>query len=257
MPVPRAHLEVLADLVAGAAGHDGVRQHHVGIDVVQPDQRGIGVADGDDFVAFVAEDALAHALGVRAVVHQQDAAHFVCGLGRRRGCGCRLQLVDGLLARLRRGSDRSSERNGRAATIRLAISLLMPGSFAISASVARVQIDARARDGRWARSAAPDVRRRRRGSVPRLRLRRAHPGCCSARSDRPRSARATSVTPVRRRPPRSPGTLAGIVGRKPGHRRGARFRRRASYPGAALNGPQTWLMRPRLVRFSISYFMRA
>ena len=100
MPVARAHLEVLADLVAGAAGHHGIGQHDVGIDIIQADQRGIGVADGDDFVAFFAEDALAHALGVRAVVHQQNTAHCFAGdvgclsAGRRGG---RLRLLVFLL----------------------------------------------------------------------------------------------------------------------------------------------------------------
>ena len=81
MAVPRTHLEVLADVIAGAAGHDGIGHHHVGIGVFQPDQRRIGVADGDYFVALIAEDALTHALGVRAVVHQQNAAHFFAGAG--------------------------------------------------------------------------------------------------------------------------------------------------------------------------------
>src|ERR1017187_1998600 len=81
MAMPRAHLEVLADLVAGAAGHDDIRQHDVGIDVVEADQRGIGIADGHHFIAFFAEDALSHALGVRAVVHQQNTAHGLSGGG--------------------------------------------------------------------------------------------------------------------------------------------------------------------------------
>ena len=77
----KAHLEVLADIIAGAAGHHGIRHHHVGIGVFQADQRGIGVADGDYLVTLIAEDALTHALGVRAVVHQQNAAHFFAGAG--------------------------------------------------------------------------------------------------------------------------------------------------------------------------------
>ena len=37
----------------------------------------------------------------------------------------------------------------------------------------------------------------------------------------------------------------------------AGFRGLASYPDVPLNGPQTWLIKLRLVRFSSSYFMRA
>ena len=74
--MPRAHLQVLADFEAGAARHHGIGHHHVGIDVFQADQRRIGVRDGDDFVALFAQDTLADALRVRAIVHQQDAAHY-------------------------------------------------------------------------------------------------------------------------------------------------------------------------------------
>ena len=54
VPVARTHLQILADLVARPAGHHGVGQHHVGIHVFQAYQRGIGVADGDDFVSLFA-----------------------------------------------------------------------------------------------------------------------------------------------------------------------------------------------------------
>ena len=76
VPVPRADFDVLAQLVTRTLGHDGVRQNQVGIDVFEANQRGIAVANGHDFEAFFAEDPFAHALGVRAVVSQQNAAHL-------------------------------------------------------------------------------------------------------------------------------------------------------------------------------------
>src|SRR4030095_5746564 len=55
---------------------------YIGVDVIQPDQRRVRVADSDYFVPFVAKDTLAHPLGVRAVIAQQDSAHcFAAGLG--------------------------------------------------------------------------------------------------------------------------------------------------------------------------------
>jgi len=114
--VARAHLEVLADIVASAAGHHGIGQHHVGIGVFQADQRGIGVADGDHLVTLIAEDALTHALGVRAVVHQQNAAHFCAGAGVAEPleAGLRLLMVFcGRPTRIKSWMD----KNGRKATI--------------------------------------------------------------------------------------------------------------------------------------------
>ena len=81
-PVPRAHLDELADLVAGAFGHDRVGQDDVRIDILQADQGRVAIADGDYFVALLAEDALAHALGVRAVIGEQDAGHQFPGSHR-------------------------------------------------------------------------------------------------------------------------------------------------------------------------------
>ncbi len=75
MAVLGAHFDVLADFETGATRHNGVCQYYVGIHVVQPHERGFGVADRHYFVTFVGQDALAHPLGVRAIIHQQNAAH--------------------------------------------------------------------------------------------------------------------------------------------------------------------------------------
>src|SRR6185437_2745322 len=48
---------------------------HVGVYVGQSDQRRIGIAHRDHFIAILAEDALTHALCVWTIVHQQNAAH--------------------------------------------------------------------------------------------------------------------------------------------------------------------------------------
>jgi len=66
-------LDVAADFVAGAKGEEDVDEDKVRGDVVEAEQGRFAVGDGDDFVALFAKDAFAHALGMGAIVCEQNA----------------------------------------------------------------------------------------------------------------------------------------------------------------------------------------
>ena len=75
MAVPRMRLYELAYLVARFARQINVREDKFRVGIRETHERGLAIADRDDLIALVAQDALAHALGVGAVVGQQDSAH--------------------------------------------------------------------------------------------------------------------------------------------------------------------------------------
>ena len=83
MPLARIVLDVPAQLQARFSGQKNIRENQIGIDVGQPQQSGLAIRQADNFKAFLAQDAFAHPLSVRAVVRQQDAAHqgWLGGLG--------------------------------------------------------------------------------------------------------------------------------------------------------------------------------
>ena len=66
---------VAAQLEAIAAGEKNVGDHQVWVDVVEAQERCFAVGDTDDLEALLAQDPLTHALGMRAVIGQQDDAH--------------------------------------------------------------------------------------------------------------------------------------------------------------------------------------
>ena len=81
MPVARAALDEPADLVAGVVREKDVGHHQVRVHVLQADQRRLAIGDGYDFEAFLAQDPLSHALGMGAVVSQENPAHLLVGGG--------------------------------------------------------------------------------------------------------------------------------------------------------------------------------
>src|SRR5579872_4493119 len=74
MVVPRMGFHIPADLVTVLARQKGIGQNYVGIDIGQPEQRRFPIGDADHFKTFFPQDTLAHALGMRAVVGQQNPA---------------------------------------------------------------------------------------------------------------------------------------------------------------------------------------
>src|ERR1019366_7395497 len=234
----------------------------VGIGVFQADQRGIGVADGDYLVTLVAEDALTHALGVRAVVHQQNAAHFFAGAV---AAALRLLMVFcGRPVRIRSWMD----KKGRMATILCAWSLLTPGNFCISATGAllistpvRVTVDCWTGGGGAgagcvavtavavtvvaASPAAPPVA----GGVARASGFRS-----MAELSATVETETSELTPWV--PAATGGTLAGMVGRRPVIC-GLPDLAAMFIVGLVRKVPKKWFIRLVLVWVSSSYFMRA
>jgi len=76
-------LYILTELVPGHFRHRNISNDQVRSSVLKTQHRHLAVAYGDDFVALIPQDALSHALGMGAVIGQQDAAHcwgFAAGL---------------------------------------------------------------------------------------------------------------------------------------------------------------------------------
>jgi hypothetical protein len=69
--------DVAAKIEAGFSGQENVGEDHVRIDVGQAQHRGVAVGEADNFKTLLAQDPLTHALGVRAVVSQEDAAQHL------------------------------------------------------------------------------------------------------------------------------------------------------------------------------------
>jgi hypothetical protein len=68
-------LDVAAEFQASASRQEHVGDYQIGVGNGQARLGGRFIGDAPDFEAFLAQDALAHPLGVRAIVRQQDAAH--------------------------------------------------------------------------------------------------------------------------------------------------------------------------------------
>ena len=75
----RAGLDVLAQRQAGIALQPDIGQNQLRPHILQAQQRRVAIGDGDYPVSFFAQDALAHALGVRAMFGQQNSRHY-CGI---------------------------------------------------------------------------------------------------------------------------------------------------------------------------------
>src|SRR4051812_22629257 len=68
-------LDEFAEFEPGNLGHRNVGNDQIRLRVFQTQHRNLPIADSNDFVAFVAEYPLTHALSMRAVISQQDTAH--------------------------------------------------------------------------------------------------------------------------------------------------------------------------------------
>ncbi len=73
-------LDVAAEIQTAAAGKKRVRDHQIRIGIGQARERGSLIRHARDFEALLAQNTLAHPLGVRAVVRQQDGAHSSSGI---------------------------------------------------------------------------------------------------------------------------------------------------------------------------------
>ncbi len=75
VPVPGMAFHIAANFEARSIRQKSVDQKQIRVDVTQPEQYSLAVCQTDDLEALFAQDSFAHALRMRTVVRQQDAAH--------------------------------------------------------------------------------------------------------------------------------------------------------------------------------------